>query len=84
MRALICGGRDLDASDVFNWLERFGHQDAAEAVGWGSWPRITTIIHGAARGADEGAARWGKSEGIRTIPYPAETLQRRVADQPAS
>ncbi|GAB6842405.1 putative Rossmann-fold nucleotide-binding protein [Methylorubrum rhodinum] len=72
MRVLVCGGRDLDAADVWNWLERFGHQDAAEALGWPSLPRITTVIHGGARGADEGAAQWAESEGLRVLSFPAD------------
>lgn len=71
MRALICGGRDLDAADVWNWLERFGHQDAAERLGRRGAPRITTVIHGGARGADEGAARWGESESVPVLAFPA-------------
>lgn len=44
MRAIVCGGRDADPDEVWNWLEKFGHQDAAEALRWPAFPRITTLI----------------------------------------
>ncbi len=61
MRAIVCGGREIDSIDVWNWLERFGHQDAADAIG--RQDRITCIIRGGARGADEGGASWGRFQG---------------------
>lgn len=80
MRVLVCGGRDLCEADVWNWLERFGHQDASEAVGYGT--RITSLIHGGASGADRGAARWGQSEGIRVTAYPANWRKHGKAAGP--
>lgn len=89
MRVLVCGGRDLDAADVWNWLERFGHQDAAYALRRSpSWhlvvnrERITTIIHGGARGADEGAALWGESEGVRVLTFSANWKKHGKAAGP--
>lgn len=80
MRVLVCGGRDLDESAVWNWLERFGHQDAAEAVGRDE--RITSVIHGAASGADNAAAGWGEFEGVRVIAYPADWRKHGKAAGP--
>lgn len=80
MRVIICGGRDLPEHAVWNWLEKFGHQDAAEAVGRDV--SITTLIHGNASGADRGAARWAESEDIRTIAYPADWRKHGKAAGP--
>lgn len=82
MRVIVCGGRDTDPHEVWNWLEQFGHQDAAEALCRPASPRITTLIHGGARGADEGAARWGESEHIRVIAYPADWKKHGKAAGP--
>jgi predicted Rossmann-fold nucleotide-binding protein len=82
MRAIVCGGRDADPHEVCNWLEQFGHQDAAEALSRSSRTRITTLIHGGARGADEGAAQWGESEGLRVIAYPADWKKHGKAAGP--
>ena len=63
-RVLVCGGRDLDESTVWNWLE---HQAPAE-IG----RTITCIIQGGASGADRGAEMWAKSERrCSCITYPA-------------
>lgn len=82
MRALVCGGRDAEPLEVWNWLEKFGHQDAAEALGRPALPRITTLIHGGARGADEGAARWGESEHLRVVAFHADWKKHGKAAGP--
>lgn len=71
MRMLVCGGRDFDASTVFNYLERYIKGDIHEALGCSVFS-IDCLIHGGARGADEGAARWGESEGIKVLSFPAD------------
>lgn len=65
MRVLVCGGRDYLKEDVWNALE---HTVSSEVDAWP--PKV--LIHGGARGADEGAADWAKSEGIKSIAYPAD------------
>lgn len=72
MRVLICGGRDYPRSEAWNWLERNLHDYLAEATGCHASVTITAIIHGGARGADEGAADWAKSEYIPVIAFPAD------------
>jgi hypothetical protein len=67
-RILICGGRDLSSSDVFNWLERYLRDEVEELLGYKAWPP-TAIIHGGARGADEGAGDWAESEGIKPTVF---------------
>jgi hypothetical protein len=63
MRVLVCGGRDFSAIDAWNWLERYAKAEIAHALGVYSFG-LSALIHGGARGADEGARDWGKSEGI--------------------
>lgn len=70
MKVLVCGGRDYSAEAATIWLERNAAKAVAEAVGAGS-VRIRTIIHGCARGADEGAMRWGLAEQIEVLGFPA-------------
>lgn len=61
-RALVCGGRDWHERDVtFAILDRV-HQQY----------NITTVIHGAANGADTLADQWARSRGIPVEPYPAD------------
>lgn len=81
MRVLVCGGRDFDKSSVWNWLERFAYGDIAEITGIHR-PKITALIHGGARGADEGAAEWGKSEGLRVIAFHADWKKHGKAAGP--
>ena len=70
-RILICGGRDLSRHDAFNWLERNLLDIAAEALGY-QVVQLTHIIQGGARGADEGAKDWAKSEGIPCLEFAAD------------
>lgn len=58
MKVLVCGGRDYaDKEFVFETLD--------------SIPGITTIIHGAATGADSLGALWATEKGIRVLAVPA-------------
>lgn len=62
MRVLVCGGRDyLDRHAVFVSLDRLMAKR-----------QVTTLIHGAAPGADSLAAEWAKLRGIEEIACPAE------------
>lgn len=62
MRVLVCGGRGYrDAAHV----DRVLQQVRAEQP-------ITTIIHGAARGADQLGEAWGLKQNIHLEPYPAD------------
>ena len=61
-RVLVCGGRDF--SD--RWLLTQTLDAYHARVG------IATIIHGAARGADSLAAKWGEGIGVGLEPYPAD------------
>jgi hypothetical protein len=61
-RLLVCGGRDYtDVQNVFRVLQ---HIDMKRA--------ITSLAHGAARGADSIAEQWGKRTGKLTIAFPAD------------
>lgn len=63
MRVLVCGGRDYDdAPYLCARLDDF-HERVA---------RITTLIHGEARGADRLAKAWAKARGINVQGFPAD------------
>lgn len=70
MKVLVCGGRDHNAVKVFDWLERNLYDEIGFALRLHSFT-INEIIHGGARGADEGAGRWGKSKGIKVKVFHA-------------
>ena len=72
MNLLVCGGRDCSKADVWNWLEQNAYDEISFATGCYSSVTLKKLIHGGARGADEGAADWGRSEGIKVIGYPAD------------
>lgn len=62
MKALVCGGRDFyDKNRLFQTLDQCK-----------KWWNITTVIHGAARGADTLANSWAKERKLEIIKYPAE------------
>ena len=71
MRVLICGGRDMDRSACFNWLERNLLDYLCEATGCYTIS-VSHIIQGGARGADEGAKDWAKSENIPCLEFKAD------------
>ena len=81
MRILICGGRDYSHASAFNWLEANLRDEAAHATGCFNLT-ISSIIHGGARGADEGAAQWAKSEGLKAIEFPADWKKHGKAGGP--
>lgn len=57
MRVLVCGGRDFDDYDLMEkTLDQY---------------QITTIIHGAARGADLFSDRYAAAKGLKREAYPA-------------
>lgn len=61
MRILVCGGRDYDSYSIVEWaLSPFLN------------PEVTTIIHGAAPGADSLADRWAVENGVPVERYPAD------------
>ena len=65
----------MDATQVMHALEYYVPAEVP------SWPPCV-LIHGAARGADEGAARWAKSEGIASRAYPANWRKHGKAAGP--
>lgn len=67
MIVIVVGGRKSDPRKVMRWLD----QHAYETPMWEGLS-IHTIIHGGAKGADEGADQWGKAKGIPVIVYPAD------------
>lgn len=71
MRLLVCGGRDFSSADAWNWLERNAKDEIAFATGCSAFS-IDVLIHGGARGADEGGARWGESEHAEVLCFPAD------------
>lgn len=73
IRLLVCRGRDYSSSEVFNRLEREAKVEIAAHLRLSEGRfHIEALIHGGARGADEGAARWGESEGLKVIAFPAD------------
>jgi hypothetical protein len=71
LRVLVCGGRDLDRIAAWNWLERNAYDEIAHATGCYSGLSISAIIHGGARGADQGAADWGESQNVPVVAFVA-------------
>jgi hypothetical protein len=61
MRVLVCGGRDYSAAGDFKkWM------DALHKL-----HPFTTVIHGAATGADSLADRWARRNDIEIKAFPA-------------
>ena len=82
MKVLICGGRDMNYADAFNWLERDLQIELSHASGCSSQLRINRIIHGGCKGADSAADAWAKSEGIPVIACPADWKKHGKAAGP--
>lgn len=62
MRLLVTGGRDYrDRGHVYRVL------DAVHAK-----VTVSTLIHGAATGADSLAAKWAEERGVRAESFPAD------------
>ena len=70
MRVLVCGGRDFSSADAWNWLEKNAKDEIAFKTGCIAFS-IDVLIHGGARGADEGGASWGESEDAKVLCFPA-------------
>lgn len=81
MRVLVCGGRDFSSVDTWNWLERNAKDEIAHATGRYS-PSLDALIHGGARGTDEGASQWGHSEGIKVLAFLADWKKHGKAAGP--
>lgn len=61
LRILVCGGRDYDDMEAINFaLDRL-HKAL----------RITTLIHGCARGADRIAGEWARNSGVQVEEFRA-------------
>lgn len=82
IRVLVCGGRDLDPADAWNWLEKNAKDEIANRLDHHSTFRISVLIHGDARGADQGGADWGKSEHAQVLAYPANWRKHGKAAGP--
>ena len=82
MRVLVCGGRDFSAADAFNWLEVNAKDELAHATGCFSGLTIEAVIHGGARGADEGARMWGESEHVKVLRFDADWRKHGKAAGP--
>ena len=82
MKVLICGGRDMDRTSAFNWLERNLKDELAFASGCHSSLTIERVIHGGCRGADEGAEAWAKSEHIPVVACKADWKKHGKAAGP--
>ena len=62
MKLLVCGGRDFaQAANLYVKLHDINRGSP-----------IFSIIHGAARGADEMAGHWARRNGVTEIAYPAD------------
>lgn len=79
---LVCGGRDCNKHEVYNWMEKNALLEVSDAL-CVHLCSITTLIHGGARGADEGAAEWGaKWGGVTVVAYPADWKKHGKAAGP--
>ena len=67
MRVLVCGGRDEPPERVADWLQA----NARFKLGIGPQDRLD-VIHGAAKGADKGAALWASLDALIVTAYPAQ------------
>ena len=75
MKVLVCGGRDLDPSRVWNWMEAHATELCADALARAQHVVITDVIQGGASGADQGAKRWAEASEIRVRTFPADWKQ---------
>lgn len=62
MKILVCGGRSYNDYDRVKAVLDGFHQVA----------KITSLVHGAATGADSLGARWALQNGVLSLPYPAK------------
>jgi hypothetical protein len=82
MRVLVCGGRDYSSTDAWNWLEHNAKDEIAFATGCTSPLQLSALIHGGARGADEGASQWGHSENMKVLAFLADWKKHGKAAGP--
>ena len=72
MRVLVTGGRDFeDRALLVEALDRL-HQERG----------VTTLIHGAAEGADALAGEWARARGVEELACPADWRRYRRAAGP--
>jgi hypothetical protein len=72
MRVLVTGGREFeDRTRLVEVLDRL-HQERG----------VTSLIHGAAKGADTLAGEWAESHGISVLACPADWRRYRRAAGP--
>lgn len=64
MKIIICGGRDMDHASAFNLIERRLMDELHFCAPNKGSIKITKVINGGCRGADEAAGDWAKSEHI--------------------
>lgn len=70
MRVLVCGGREFrDRNRVFAVLDALT-------------PPVSTVIHGAARGADALADEWARARGVPVERFPADWTRHERAAGP--
>lgn len=63
MRLLVCGSREWTDQELLNEvLDQLAHQYLWDF----------TLVHGAARGADQMAGEWAKARDVPVDAYPAE------------
>ena len=82
MRVLVCGGRDFGEMPpgatkyVPSWYRTIERVEAERKLVSASLsalnPRPSTIIHGAARGADRLADIWARRNGVGVTTFPAD------------
>lgn len=82
MKVLVCGGRNYDKADVWNWLEQNLYDRMYDITGVHIRPAIMTIVHGGAQGADEGADDWARSEGYKVQVFKADWKKHGKAAGP--
>ncbi|KNY21725.1 SLOG family protein [Methylobacterium sp. ARG-1] len=75
MRVLVCGGRELNPSLVWHWLESHATEECADALGRAQHVLITHVMQGGATGADAGAEQWALSSGIPVSSFRADWEQ---------
>src|SRR5215469_3620742 len=67
MRILVCGDR--------NWTDPFPMMAKFQQLFNHAAPREITIIHGAARGADQMAHALARDLGLAVMPFPADWVR---------
>jgi len=82
MRVLVCGGRNLDPSTVWNWLEANAHEECCDRLNRASHVPVTYIIQGASSGADAAAEQWARSSEIPILRFPADWRRHGKAAGP--